>query len=201
MDNSKNKLKKIKNYLETQQELNNMYEKKQEKISEKLWKLNDIQSKLYEYNNYRRNSHIGIGVAALIVSFFVTKNMLDQELINSIIISLGASSASLIGARSVIKQKMKRLKKENPEIDFENSNYDENEKKRQNLLKKQMEYSKKKSDINDMNEKCAYCLEKLDNNENINSLETCEILNENQTCNKEKPNEEQKQNVLVMTIK
>lgn len=198
MDNSKYKLKKIRNYLEKQQELNNMYEKKKEKISEKLWKLNDIQSKLYVYNNYRRNSHIGLGVVALIASFFVTKNMLDQELINSIIISLGASSASLIGARSIIKHKMNRLKKENPEIDFENSNYDENEKKRQNLLKKQMEYSKKKSDINDMNEKCAYCLEELDNNKNINSLKTCEILNENQTCNKEKPKEKEK--ILIMTI-
>ena len=84
--------------------------------------------------------------------------------------------------------------------------FDKNEKKRQSLLEKQMEYSKKMSEIKDMNEKCAYCLEeldleKLDNNKNINSLKTCEILNENKTCNKEKTNEEQKQNVLVMTIK
>jgi len=198
MDNSKYKLKKIKNYLEKQQELKNMYEKKQEKISEKLWKLNDIQLNLYEYNNYRRNSHIGIGFAALIVSFFVTKNMLDQELINSIIISLGASSASLIGARSIIKHKINILKKENPEIDFENSNYDENEKKRQSLLKKQMEYSKKISEINDINKKCAYCLEEIDNNENINSLKACEILNDKNICKKEKP--KQKEKILIMTI-
>lgn len=200
MDNSKYKLKKIGKYLKQQQELNNMYEKKQEKISEKLWKLNDIQSKLYEYNNCRRNSHIGIGVAALIASFFVTKNILDQELINAALISLGISSTCSFGTHGFLKHKIKKLKKENPEIDFENSNFDENEKKRQSLLEKQMEYSKKILEIKDMNEKCAYCLEELDN-KNINSLKTCEILNENQTCNKEKPNEEQKQNVLVMTIK
>jgi hypothetical protein len=201
MDNSKYKLKKIRKYLEEQQKLNNMYEKKQEKISEKLWKLNDIQSKLYEYNNCRRNSHIGIGVAALIASFFVTKNILDQELINAALISLGISSTCSFGTHGFLKHKIKKLKKENPEIDFENSNFDENEKKRQSLLEKQMEYSKKMSEINDMNAKCAYCLEKLDNNKNINSLKTCEILNENQTCNKEKPNEKPKQNILVMTIK
>ena len=67
--------------------------------------------------------------------------------------------------------------------------------------KKQIEYSKKISEINDINKKCAYCLEEIDNNENINSLKTCEILNENKTCNKEKPNEKPKQNILVMTIK
>ena len=133
---------------------------------------------------------------ALIASFFVTKNMLDQELINSIIISLCASSASLIGARSIIKHKINRLKKENPEIDFENSNYDDNEKKRLKLLKKQMEYTKKISEINDMNKKCAYCLEELDNNENTNSLGTCEILNDKNICKKEKPKEKQK----ILTI-
>lgn len=197
MDNSiKHKLKKIKSYLEKQDELNIKYQKKKEDISEKLWKLNNVQSKLYEYNDCKRNSHIGVGIITLIFSFFVTKDMLDQELINSIIISLGTGTATLLGAHNIVKHKIKKLKKENPEIDFENSNFDENEKKRQNLLKKQMEYSKKISEINDTNKKCAYCLEELDNNENINSLRTCHILSEKNICKKE--NTKEKQKVLTL---
>lgn len=174
---------------------------RQQKLSERLWKLNDIQSKIYEYNKYRRNSHIGIGIAILIVSFFVTKNILDQELINATLISLGISSTCFFGTNGFFKHKIKKLKKENPEIDFENSNYYENENKRQELLKQQMENSKKISEINDMNKKCAYYLKKLDNNKNINPLKTCEILDENKTGNKEEPNEKPKQNKLVITIK
>ena len=197
MDNNiKHKVKKIKNFIDKKDEINNKYKKKQEEISEKLWELGNVQTKLYEYNDCKRNTHIGIGATILILSFFVTKNMMDQELVNSILISLGTSTASLLGTRSVIKHKMNKLKKENPEIDFENSNYDENEKKRMNLLKKQMEYSKKISDIKDMKKKCAYCLEELDNNENISSLKACEILNDKNICKKEKPKEKQK----VITI-
>jgi len=197
MDNNiKNKLKKIKSYLEKKEKLSNMYEKKQQDISEKLWELNNVQSKLYEYNDCKRNSHIGIGIITAILAFFMTKNILDQELINSILITLGAASTSLIGTHNIVKHKMNRLKKENPEIDFENSNFDENEKKRINLLKKQMEYSRKISEIKDMNKKCVYCLEELDNNENTNSLRTCEILNDKNICKKEKPKEKQK----ILTI-
>jgi len=197
MDNNiKHKVKKIKNFIDKKDEINNKYKKKQEEISEKLWELGNVQTKLYEYNDCKRNTHIGIGATILILSFFVTKNMMDQELVNSILISLGTSTASLLGTRSVIKHKMNKLKKENPEIDFENSNYDENEKKRMNLLKKQMEYSKKITEINDMSKKCAYCLEELDNNENTSSLKTCQILNENNICKKEKPKDKQK----IMTL-
>ena len=123
--------------------------------------------------------------------------MLKQALIDATEDVKDQCDESLLRVNRLVKEVLK----ENPDINFENSNFDENEKKRQSLLEKQMEYSKKMSEINDMNEKCAYCLEELDNNKNNNSLKTCEILNENQTCNKEKPNEEQKQNVLVMTIK
>lgn len=197
MDNNiKHKLKKIKNFLEKKEKLSNMYEKKQEDISEKLWELGNVQSKLYEYNDCKRNSHIGVGFITAILAFFMTKNILDQELVNSILITIGVASTSTIGTHSIVKHKINKLKKENPEIDFENSNFDENEKKRLNLLKKQMEYSKKISEIKDMNKKCVYCLEELDSNENISSLKACEILNDKNICKKEKPKEKQK----ILTI-
>ena len=200
MNNSiKNKLKKIKTTLEKQNNIKIDLENKKEIISKKLENLTEEQSKLIEYNNYRNNSHIAVAAITLIGSFFITKNVLDQEIIYSILISLGIASTSSLGTHRFFKNKINKLKKSNPEIDFENGNVDINQKKIQNLLQKQMENSKKITDINEMTKKCSYCYEELIKNENTNSLDTCEILNEKSLCDKE-IKEKAKEKILVMTI-
>lgn len=199
---TKNKLKKIKMFLERNNKLNNKYSKQQDEISEKLYEMNNIQSKLHQYNDYKRNIHVAIGGITLVLTFFLTKNIFQQELMLSVITSLGLAITSSIGTHGIFKRKIKKLKMENPEIDFENSNYDENEKKRQKLLIKQMENSKKISDLKELNKRCEYCYENLINNENADSLKACEILNNKKICKRETPEETSKgkQKIYAMTI-
>ncbi len=198
-NNLKIKLKKIKSTLEEKNKIKTKLENKQEEISKKLEIITDEQVKLIEYNNYKNNSHIAVGAIAFIASLFLTKNVLDQDMIYSILISLGISSTSLLGTNNFFKKKIKKLKELNPSINFENGNIDENQKKIQILLQKQMENSKKITDIKEMTKKCKQCYEELINDENINSLHKCQILNEKILCNKEEK-KPQKEKILVMTI-
>ena len=197
--NLKNNLKKLKATLEEKNRLKNKLEHNQEKISKKLEIITDEQIKLIEYNNYKNNSHIAIGAIALVGSLFITNNVLDQDLLYSILISLGVSSTSLFGTNSFFKKKIKKLKESNPTINFENGNVDENQKKIQLLLQKQMENSKKITDIRETIEENICRYEELINDENTNLDEIRNLLSQNSLKNK-KAKEKQKEKILVMTI-
>lgn len=202
MENETNKLKKIKSNILRQDKLKQTYLKRKEEITEKLRKMNDIQSALYEYNNCKRGIHILVGAVTLVAAFFITQRCMNLELVSSILLSLGASTLSTLGTHRTIKKKMNRIEKEHPEIDFKNSDYDKIEAKRHKLFTAQYENDQKIRYINNMNKKCEYCVNEIVNSGNIDSLKTCEILNEKRKCEKEVPKETSKgkQKIYTMTI-
>lgn len=202
MESKTHKLKKIKSNILRQDKLKQTYLKRKEFLSNELFKMNNLQSKLYEYNNYKRGLHILAGAITLVAAFFITQRIFNIEVVNSILLSLGISTTSAIGTHYAIENKKKKMRQENPEIDFENSNYDEIEKKRIKMFKEQYENDQKIIYINNMNKKCEYCVNEIANSGNIDSLRTCEILNEKRKCEKEVPKETSKgkQKIYTMTI-
>ena len=199
---NKNKLKKIKSYSLRQNKLKQRYLKRKEYLANELRKMNDAQSALYEYNNCKRGIHILVGAVTLVAVFFATQRCLHLETVYSILLSLGVSTISAAGTHNVIEHKKEKIKQEHPDIDFENSNYDEIEKRRCKLFAAQYENDQKIICIDDMNKKCEYCVNEIINSGNTEVLKTCTILNEKKECKKEVPKEtsKEKQKIYTMTI-
>ena len=191
----KNKLKKLKKSLEKQQNLKENLENKNQEISYKIEKLAEKQEKLKEYEQYKNNSHIPATIFIFIGTFFVTKNILNQELIYATLACLTTSSITSIITNKFSKYKIKKLKKDNPTIDFENSNIDENLKKIKNLLQKQEKTKEKINRINEMTNQCEKCYQGLLQG-NIEKINTCGIIKNNEKCK-----EKTLQKKLINTLK
>lgn len=191
----KDKLYRIKQELQKQEHKRVLLQKEQQRISKRLEKLINIQETIIEYNNCKNNSHIAVAVIAMVGTMFLTHNILDQEIINSLLISLGTSTVLSLSTHKFFKTKREKIEKRNPLINFEKISIDDNQKKIQNLLGKQIENSKKLEDIKKTNKKCGQCFEELTDEELIE----CELINPEKNCNKEKE-EKTKEKILVMTL-
>lgn len=103
-------------------------------ISEKIIYNTDKQATLLEYNQYSRNTHIGIGIIIAVTTFFITKKAINLDTINSILLTLLATSSSTLATKIYSKHKQNKLKKQNPNINFEKENIDQNYEKINDLF-------------------------------------------------------------------
>jgi|GEM_PF-6324813 len=147
-------------------------------ISEKIRYNTDKQTTLLEYNQYGRNTHIGIGVIIAVTTFFITKKAINIDTVNSILLTLLATSSSALTTKMYSKHKQNKLKKQNPNINFEKEDIDKN-------------YEK----INDLFEQKYLLVEELGSiNTEINKQEKNEIKIE-------PTQEKQKEVIKVKTLK
>lgn len=147
-------------------------------ISEKIRYNTDKQTTLLEYNQYARNTHIGIGIIIAVTTFFITKKAIDIDTVNSILLTLLATSSSALTTKMYSKHKQNKLKKQNPNINFEKEDIDKN-------------YEK----INDLFEQKYLLVEELGSiNTEINKTEKNEI--------KIEPTQEKQEEIIkVKTLK
>ena len=154
------------------------------KISEKIHEKTNIQSLLLQYNRYNNNSHIPVGIISLFAISFVAERMINIDIANTIMIGLVGSSALSLGTKIYFKKKQDDMKKENPNIDFQNYNIDDNYEVIENLFNKKFEL---------VNE-----LEKVNKNtNNKEQLKQSQIINEININNNIEP-EKEKQKVKTL---
>ena len=135
-------------------EIKSKLESEKNKISKILEQKNKEQDKLSEYNKYDRNTHIGVGIVTLLATTYFTARFLDLQTIPTIIATISTTALTSLTTKIYYKQKKNTLKKQNPNIDFENTNIEENQNEINNLITQKMNLVEKMEKLNtDSNDK------------------------------------------------
>ena len=103
-------------------------------LSEKIRYNTEKQAILLEYNQYERNTHIGLGIIIAVTTFFVTKTGMNIELVKSLILTGAVALTVSFSTKIYSKVQRKKLKKQNPNIDFDIENIDNNYEKINHLF-------------------------------------------------------------------
>lgn len=103
-------------------------------ISEKIRYNTEKQAKLLEYAQYARNTHIGLGTIIAVITFFITKKVSNLELAQVLGLTVLTATITSLTTKIYSKHKQNKLKKQNPDINFEIEDIDKNYEKINDLF-------------------------------------------------------------------
>lgn len=125
--------------MDTNNKQNKNLKKEINNISKQIEEKTNMQTLLIQYKKYNNNTHVPVAVISLFSITFISTRVVDLDIANSIILGLLGSSTLSLGTKVFFKSKQEKLKEKHPEIDFENSNIDENYKSIEELFNKKFE--------------------------------------------------------------
>lgn len=157
----KKELKKIKSIILNKNHEKEKIENEKIKVQEEINTLNEKHLKFLDYNRYKTNAHRAVAAATFIGMNYISVKFLNQPVTNSLLISALPTLITTEATRSFFTMKRNKIKKENPQIDFENYNKEEIYEKLMELHNKKMTLSDELTIINEDCKKCGICCEKL----------------------------------------
>lgn len=117
-------LKELKEKIEQNSQEGVRLKNKIRKISEKMDQKIDVYVKVLEYKKFDNNSHIIIGIITLILTNYITHQILNQPEIQAVLNNIILTTTMTGITKLFFENKKSKIRKANPSINFEDYDLD-----------------------------------------------------------------------------